>query len=166
MLIMMSEGFSGIVSWFQKHNVAIDVCGRYDEGLPRLVAPRFGKRTIIIFLTVLVYLSPTNTIQAQVGGPCAETIRKYCGDVTPGGGRVLKCLSDHRDNQSIACREWLEAQQQSLQQLNEACFEEIAQLCSFDPPDRIRIVRCLEENYVALKLDCRTKLREIKERLR
>ena len=104
------------------------------------------------------------TAQAQFAGPCAETITKYCGDVTPGEGRILKCLNSHHDDQSIACKDWLEAQQKSLKELNKACSEEIVRLCSYDVPDSIRIIRCLQDNYVGLKLDCREKLREIKER--
>jgi hypothetical protein len=103
--------------------------------------------------------------EAQIAGPCAETVTKYCEDVTPGGGRIMKCLSDHRDDQSIACKDWLQDQNKSLKELNTSCIEEIAQLCSFDHPDNIRMYRCLEENYVALKSDCRNKLREIKDRL-
>ena len=102
---------------------------------------------------------------AQIAGPCAETVTKYCKDVTPGGGRIIKCLNDHRDDQSIACKDWLEDQNKSLKELNTACTEEIARLCSFNPPDSLRIFRCLEDNYAVLKLDCRDKLREIRDRL-
>ncbi len=45
------------------------------------------------------------------------------------------------------------------------CAEEIARFCSFDTTDYFRIYQCLNDNYVALKLDCRGKLREIKDRL-
>ncbi len=124
----------------------------------------FGKRRYIILLTVLAGMALALTAQAQVSGPCAETITKYCSDVVPGEGRLLKCLNDHRDDQSIACRDWLDAQQKSLKELNETCFEEIAKLCNFDPPDSIRILRCLQDNYIGLKLNCREKLREIKDR--
>jgi ABC-type microcin C transport system permease subunit YejB len=103
--------------------------------------------------------------EAQIAGPCAETITKYCKDVTPGGGRIMKCLNDHRDDQSIPCKDWLEEQYKSLQELNTACTEEIARLCSFDKPDSIRIYKCLDDNYIALKSECREKLREIKDRL-
>jgi hypothetical protein len=102
---------------------------------------------------------------AQIVGPCAETVTKYCKDVTPGGGRIMKCLNDHRDDQSSACRDWLEDQNRSLKELNTACTQEIAQLCNFSKPDGIIIYRCLEDNYVALKSDCRDKLREIKDRM-
>lgn len=104
--------------------------------------------------------------EAQVVGPCAETITQYCKDVTPGGGRIMTCLNDHRDDQSIACKDWLEDQNKSLKDLNTACSEEIYRSCNIDPPDGIRIYRCLEENYSSLRLDCRAKLREIKDRLR
>jgi hypothetical protein len=103
--------------------------------------------------------------EAQIAGPCAETVTKYCKDATPGGGRIMKCLNDHRDDQSMACRDWLEDQNKSLKELNTSCTEEIARWCSFDASDSVRIYRCLENNYMALKSDCRQKLREIKDRM-
>jgi hypothetical protein len=151
---------------FAAHTAMIVVAAPREEGMHMFRTLGFGKRRHIILSTVLACMALALTAQAQVSGPCAETITKYCGDVIPGEGRLLKCLNDHRDDQSIACRDWLEAQQKSLKELNEACFEEIAKLCSFDPPDSMRILRCLEDNYVGLKLDCRTKLREIKDRSR
>lgn len=103
--------------------------------------------------------------EAQITGPCAETVTKFCKDVAPGGGRIMKCLDDHRDDQSIACKEWLQDQNRSLKELNASCTEEISKLCSVEAPDVIRIYRCLEDNYIALKSDCRDKLREIKDRM-
>ncbi len=103
--------------------------------------------------------------QPQLGGPCAETVEKYCRDVVPGAGRVMKCLNDHRDDQSPFCKDWIAEQQKSLKELNTSCYEEIAKLCRIDPPDEIRIFLCLNDNYAGLKLDCRDKLREIKDRL-
>jgi hypothetical protein len=116
-----------------------------------------------VFTLACVFVSIPS--DAQFAGPCAETVTKYCKDVTPGGGRIIKCLNDHRDDQSIACKDWLEDQNKSLKELNTACTEEIARLCSFDKPDSVRIYRCLEDNYVALKSNCRDKLREIRDRL-
>jgi hypothetical protein len=115
------------------------------------------------FLVLCVAMSLPS--DAQIAGPCAETVTKFCKDVTPGGGRIMQCLNDHRDDQSMACRDWLQDQNKSLKELNTSCAEEIARLCSFDRPDDIRMYRCLQENYVALKSDCRDKLREIKDRL-
>ena len=77
----------------------------------------------------------------------------------------MKCLNDHRDDESLVCKDWLADQNKSLKELNTACMEEIAHFCSFDNTDYFRIYQCLNDNYVALKLDCRGKLREIKDRL-
>ena len=117
----------------------------------------------VTFLALCIVVSTPS--HAQITGPCAETVTKYCKDVTPGGGRIMKCLSDHRDDQSMACRDWLEDQNRSLKELNTACTQEIAQFCNFSNPDRIILYRCLEDNYVSLKSDCRDKLREIKDRM-
>ena len=116
-------------------------------------------------LMLICALAPALS-EAQIYGPCDETVAKYCKDVTPGGGRIMKCLNDHRDDQSGACRGWLEDQSRSLKELNTACSGDIALLCNFTNPDNFMIYRCLEDNYVSLKSDCRQKLREIKDRMK
>ncbi len=122
-------------------------------------------RLLVAAAFVLACVTVSVQANAQIAGPCADTVAKYCKDVTPGGGRIMKCLDDHRDDQSIVCKDWLADQFKSLKELNTVCTEEIARYCSFDTTDYIRIYRCLNDNYVALKLDCRAKLREIKDRL-
>ncbi len=104
------------------------------------------------------------TADAQISGPCAETVAKFCRDVTPGGGRIMKCLAEHRDDQSISCKDWLEDQNKSLEDLKGACSREIARLCG-GAADGVQLYRCLDDNYVSLLSDCRAKLREIKDRL-
>jgi len=126
---------------------------------------RFGSGTGITFWAVIAVTILALTAQAQIAGPCAETIKKYCSDVIPGEGRIVKCLDDHRDAQSIACKDWIADQQKSLKELNTACYEEISKLCGSGNPDSIRIFQCLNLNYAALKLDCREKIREIRDRL-
>ena len=125
-----------------------------------------GKR-LGLAAAVLAAILTAMTASAQFTGPCAETVTKHCGSVIPGEGRMMKCLDDHRDDQSIACKDWIAEQQKSLTALNAACFEEIAKLCRMDAPTGIRIFQCLNNdyNYVNLKLDCREKLREIKDRM-
>ena len=103
---------------------------------------------------------------AQTTTPCNETIAKFCKDVVPGSGRIMKCLNDHRDDQSIACKDWIEEQQKSMQDLFAVCREEIAALCKAAPPDKAGIYFCLLDNYIALKIDCRSKLGEIRDRLK
>jgi hypothetical protein len=36
---------------------------------------------------------------------CTPDIEKFCSDVTPGGGRLIRCLAPHYDELTPACRE-------------------------------------------------------------
>ena len=125
----------------------------------------FGKR-LGLAAAVLAAVLAGSPSTAQMGGPCAETVTKFCKEVVPGGGRLMKCLNEHRDDQSIACRDWVEEQQKSVNDLIAACPEEIATLCSVDPTDKVRIYLCLQGNYTSLRVNCRSKLGEIRDRLK
>ncbi len=36
--------------------------------------------------------------------PCREDVKKFCADVTPGGGKVIACMREHREHLSVACK--------------------------------------------------------------
>jgi hypothetical protein len=40
---------------------------------------------------------------------CSADFKTFCATVTPGGGRILRCLQDNRDKLSEACRAALAA---------------------------------------------------------
>jgi hypothetical protein len=115
---------------------------------------------------LLVCAAAPASSEAQIAGPCSETVTKVCKDVVPGGGRIMKCLNDHRDEQSIACKDWIEDQQKSMRELMAVCPTEIATLCKSVPADKASMYYCLLDNYIALKVDCRSKLGEIRDRLK
>jgi hypothetical protein len=130
--------------------------------------PRDSKIIGLLFIMTVVFAGMIVSLPSDAGvtGPCDETVTQYCKEVTPGGGRILKCLNDHEDDQSISCKDWIEDQNKSLHELNAACTKEIVAVCNFpSAPDNLRIFRCLEGHYQGLSMDCRTKLREIKDRL-
>ncbi len=130
-----------------------------------MVTTRVRGRRLCLAAMVLAGVVTALPSSAQIVGPCAETVAKFCSDVVPGSGRVMKCLNDHRGDQSIACKDFLEDQNKSLKELNTVCAEEIAVLCNVSPANSVSIYICLEGNYVALKSACRDKLREIKDRM-
>jgi hypothetical protein len=125
----------------------------------------YGKLIALAAAVIAMVLAALPS-HAQITTPCNETIAKYCKDVVPGSGRIMKCLNDHQDDQSIACKDWVEGQQKSVNELIAVCPEEIGTLCKIDPPDKVRIYLCLLDNYIALKMDCRSKLGEIRDRLK
>ncbi len=103
---------------------------------------------------------------AQLAGPCAEYVTKYCSGITPGAGRIKQCLDQHLDDTSIACKDWLGAMRVKADDMNRACMEEIAAFCNFDKPDQMRVVQCLQERHVNLRQGCREKLREFTDPIR
>lgn len=36
---------------------------------------------------------------------CHDDIEKFCGDVKPGKGRIMKCMKEHKEELSAACKE-------------------------------------------------------------
>ena len=115
-------------------------------------------------MVLLFLFSGAGAVSAQDVGPCTETLKKFCSDVTPGGKRLIECVREHEEEVPTACLDWIDDLMAKAQELNEPCFEEILNYCNFDEPDPLRIIRCLEKHYIQLRLECRQKLREVRNR--
>lgn len=127
---------------------------------------RLMKGCAVSAAACLFLLSAALPAPAQVPGPCADVISKYCSGVIPGGGRIKQCLDKHMDETSIACQDWLAGMKQKADDMNRACFDEIAAFCNAGKPDQASIVQCLQERYVNLRQDCREKLSDFLDPLR
>jgi Cysteine rich repeat len=42
---------------------------------------------------------------------CAADVKQFCGDVQPGGGRLVQCMRDNAAKLSSGCRDALQAAQ-------------------------------------------------------
>ncbi len=40
---------------------------------------------------------------------CHDDVEKLCADVKPGGGRIMKCMKEHKDVVSAACKQEVES---------------------------------------------------------
>ena len=50
---------------------------------------------------------------------CTGDMEKFCKDVQPGGGRILKCLREHTQELSPACRKITEKREEGMQEKKE-----------------------------------------------
>jgi len=96
---------------------------------------------------------------------CDEDLRKYCGDVTPGEGRLLLCLEAHEDKISTKCdyslfeaSRNLERALDSVAETADACWSDIEKYCAHTPPGGGHIVECLFGKKEALAPSCRSRL--------
>lgn len=101
----------------------------------------------------------TSTAQTR---PCTEDIKTICGDVTKGGGRILRCYEERKDKFSAACRGWAETAKANAAVVKETCSKEIDARCNSEKGDPLEMLDCLQSNYVDLSTVCREKLNSFK----
>jgi hypothetical protein len=98
---------------------------------------------------------------AKLENSCADDIKKYCSDVTPGEGRMIYCMHAHEDKISSKCGFDLEEAatdvQLSADNLKEAiaaCKAEISGVCGTTLPGQGRIAACLMANKSTASKSC------------
>jgi Cysteine rich repeat len=102
-----------------------------------------------------------NAEAAKLEKSCADDIKKYCSDVTPGEGRMLYCMHAYEDKISPKCGYDLEEAaadvQLSADNLKEAitaCKAEISGVCGKTQPGQGRIAACLFANKSTASKAC------------
>jgi hypothetical protein len=105
---------------------------------------------------------------AKLENSCADDIKKYCSDVTPGEGRMIYCMQAHEDKISPKCAFDLEEAatdvQLSADNLKEAitaCKAEIIGVCGKTQPGQGRIAACLIANKSTASRGCGDAIQKI-----
>jgi Cysteine rich repeat len=132
---------------------------------------RFGVLSLLVMLSVgsaSAQTDITKAIQEKLAAEatkleesCAGDIKKYCGDVTPGEGRMIYCMQAHEDKISPKCAFDLEEAatdvQLSADNLKDAitaCHAEITGVCGKTMPGQGRIAACLIANKSTASKNC------------
>lgn len=96
--------------------------------------------------------------------PCADDVARLCKDVQPGQGRVAKCLKEHKDELSPACKEHIAMARKKVKGAKDACKEDAQKLCKDTQPGGGRIVQCLKQHESELSHACREKMESPRSR--
>lgn len=117
-------------------------------------------------LMTLLLMMPAISMAAEPAAqkPCAEDIEKYCKDVKPGEGGILKCLKEHDDELSDSCRDKLNSVLKRQNQAKHACAGDIAKFCADVKPGGGRLIKCLKPHSNELAPQCLEILNSIKTR--
>ncbi|MGH7856784.1 MAG: cysteine rich repeat-containing protein [Candidatus Binatia bacterium] len=97
--------------------------------------------------------------EAAGRGACAEEVKKVCGDVEPGGGRLRDCVKANEASFSAECRERMQRMRERHERVAEACGADAQKHCSGVERGGGRMLRCLREHEDELSTDCREAFR-------
>jgi cysteine rich repeat protein len=112
-------------------------------------------------------LEATSKIEAA----CGDDLKKYCSTVTSGEGRLLLCIEAHEDKITAKCdfalfqaERNLERALDRVEQIADACWNDIEKHCSQLPEGGGRIAVCLMSNRTSLTPACQTEIEKFQSR--
>ena len=86
----------------------------------------------------------------EIRAACEEDAQKFCAGVQPGAGRIVRCLRQHDNDLSAACRnearkigEERRERGALMQDVQQSCQKDAQKLCPDVKPGGGRIARCL-----------------------
>ena len=92
---------------------------------------------------------------------CAADFQRFCRDVPPGGGRILRCLSRHADLVSQPCFQALTVWGLTAANAYRMCLPDVERLCGSLPPRSGQALACLAQNADKLSKACRDSLTDL-----
>ena len=113
------------------------------------------RRVIAVGLGVLLSTVCGASLSFAKSETCRSEMDKFCKDVTPGEGRILKCLQEHDTDLSEACRAYVNTASQYL-----ACVDDVMRLCPGTEPGGARGMKCLRAHQGELSTECKNEIRK------
>ncbi len=128
------------------------------------------RRPFVLFL-MAVLTAPASAAEAPGGNSgvpasereqqpraCRDDVQKFCGQVKPGEGRVVRCMKENENNFSPACKTEMEKRRKQAGEkrdaLREACTADAEKFCKGREDGRGGALRCLQEHEKELSAEC------------
>jgi hypothetical protein len=109
----------------------------------------------------MIYLTVAMEVSAKPAArPCAEDAARLCKGVQQGEGRVAKCLKEHADELSPACKKNIAKVKEEVQEFAQACKDDSAKLCKGTKPGEGRILQCLKQHESELSAACKEQMKQ------
>jgi len=121
-----------------------------------------------IYVLILVLLSlgmmTAPHAYAEDVNPCEKDIAKFCKNIEPGDGRILRCLTLSKEDLRPTCKKQLAQIEKAVEEVQDACADDYAIFCSSVLPGQGRIAACLEKNQKILTPKCKKNLAAVKQK--
>ena len=121
---------------------------------------------IMFFALISSVILMAGSVALAQEKPCAGDIEKFCQGVQPGGGRIGKCLAQHKDELSPGCKARVEEVALQLKGVQQACQDDIMTFCPGVKPGGGRIAKCLKQHQTELSAECKAKIAEARKELK
>ena len=103
--------------------------------------------------------------QVVASGPCGADIKKFCGHVEAGEGRVVTCLHRHEKELAPACKAQVDADyltaRTTIQEISRACRADAAEFCTGVTAGNGRMLGCLDDHAPRLSTPCQAEVNRI-----
>lgn len=112
----------------------------------------------VFMMTALLSFSVQAEQMAQRGhgsAACKADIEKFCKDVKPGGGAIMKCLKEHDAEVSAECKGRESAMKENSKSMQDACKADMEKFCQDVKPGGGAIMKCLKEHQAELSEPCK-----------
>jgi Cysteine rich repeat len=106
----------------------------------------------MLFLTVPL-ISQSQDLHRQ--GPCKADIEKFCKEVKPGKGRIIRCMKAHENEVSQACKNAIAAEREKEKEFKNACSSDVAKFCKGTKRGQGRVISCLKSHQAELAAPCK-----------
>jgi hypothetical protein len=116
-----------------------------------------SKNHLFALIVALICLSllTASDVFSQNTASCADDIQKFCKDFEPGGGRIAKCLAEHKKDLSPSCRERVAEVKKKMRGIHAACQDDVQKFCYDVQPGEGRIAKCLKEHKSEMSSECK-----------
>jgi hypothetical protein len=113
-------------------------------------------------------VSYANDEHMEHSGACKADREKFCKDVKPGEGRIVKCMKEHEADLSPECKEKMSEAKEKMgekkEEWNKACGEDQKTLCGDVKKGHGAVMKCLKKNESKLSEGCKSYMSEMKEK--
>lgn len=117
------------------------------------------KSSLTVFAKLFLVGSFLMSVSAFAEGKkaCKADMEKFCANVERGEGRIAKCMKEHKDELSPACKEQIEHMREKIKEVKAACQDDMAKLC---PGKKAKEMRsCMKEHKEQLSEGCKAEFK-------
>jgi hypothetical protein len=126
---------------------------------------RVSMRPILLALALVGLLVPATVLaRRDLAAACRADVARLCPGLSPGGGRIARCLKEHAEELSAPCKQAIADRRarggrgpggDGPGPAQGACRDDVARLCSDTLENREKLRTCMRAHVADLSDGCK-----------